>query len=108
LLKVNETNQLFPKTVIGEQLSPTGTVMSPRSIPSAARTLPASTLLESTTLSQHWSEVGGVTGIVVGMAAARVCGVPMRDRRGTKEKQHTMSTEATTTESLENMFVRGA
>jgi hypothetical protein len=34
--------------------------------------LPAAVLLESTTLPQHWSEVGGVTGMVVGMAAARV------------------------------------
>jgi hypothetical protein len=41
-------------------------------MPSAARTGAASVLLESTTLAQHWSEVGGVTGMVVGMAAARV------------------------------------
>lgn len=58
--------------MIGEQLSPTGTSMLPRSMPSAARTGAASVLLESTTLAQHWSEVGGVTGMVVGMAAARV------------------------------------
>jgi hypothetical protein len=41
-------------------------------MPSKPRTLPATVLLESTTLPQHWSEVGGVTGMVVEMVTARV------------------------------------
>jgi hypothetical protein len=91
---------------MGEQLSPTGTVMSPRSMPSRPRTLPAAVLLESTTLPQHWSEVGGVTGMAVGMATARVyTRVSLGMTQTLDHERHTRSTEVTRTESLENMFV---
>jgi len=80
--------QLFPRTVIGEQLNPTSTRRPERSRPRTAATREAALSLAGTTLAQHWLDVGGVTGgVVLGMAAARV-----------------MSTEVTTTESLENMF----
>jgi len=82
--------QLLPMTVMGEQLSPTSTRMPLRSRPRIAATREAAPLLAGTTLEQHWLEVGGVTGgggVPFGMAAARV-----------------MRTEATTTESLENIF----
>jgi hypothetical protein len=66
--------QLFPITVMGEQLKPTGTLRPVRSRPRRAATAEAALLLEDWTLEQHWGEVGGVTGgVLVGMAAARVC-----------------------------------
>ncbi|KAJ6546235.1 hypothetical protein DFH09DRAFT_1507739 [Mycena vulgaris] len=67
------------------------------------RTLPAAVLLESTTLEQHWSEVGGVTGTVFGMAAARVYGNTHQYGASARQGRFTMSIEVTTTESLENM-----
>jgi hypothetical protein len=54
--------QLSPSTVMGEQLSPTGTSRSLRSISNRDATSEAVKLDESTTLLQHWSELGGVTG----------------------------------------------
>jgi hypothetical protein len=67
--------QLFPMTVIGEQLRPTSTARPVRSRPRTAATAEAAVLLDGTTLSQHWLEVGVVTGgggVPFGMAAARV------------------------------------
>jgi hypothetical protein len=64
----------LPATVIGLQLKPTGTLMPVKSSPTMAATRDAALLDDGTTLSQHCGEVGGVTGgVVVGMAAARVC-----------------------------------
>jgi hypothetical protein len=62
-------------TVIGEQLRPTSTARPVRSRPRTAATAEAAVLLDGTTLSQHWLEVGVVTGgggVPFGMAAARV------------------------------------
>jgi hypothetical protein len=48
--------------------------MPVKSSPTMAATRDAALLDDGTTLSQHCGEVGGVTGgVVVGMAAARVC-----------------------------------
>jgi hypothetical protein len=68
--------QLLPITVMGEQLSPMGTLIPVRSMPRRAATAETAALLVGTTLWQHWGEVGGVTGgggVPPGMAAARVC-----------------------------------
>jgi hypothetical protein len=57
------------------QPNPTGTSRPVRSRPTRAAAVVAAVLLEETTLSQHWGEVGVVTGGVslgAGMAAARV------------------------------------
>ena len=61
---------------MGLQLKPTRTSRSERSRPRRAATAEAAALEDGTTLLQHWLEVGVVTGgVVLGMAAARVCGV---------------------------------
>jgi hypothetical protein len=59
--------------VTGEQLRPTGTSRPVRSRPARRAAAEAASLLEETTLSQHWGEVGQVTGGGgVPVAAARV------------------------------------
>ena len=67
---------MSPATVMGVQLNPTGTSRPLRSRPMRLATAEAALLVEGTTLSQHWGELGGVTGgggVPFGMAAARVC-----------------------------------
>jgi hypothetical protein len=105
--------QLFPMTVMGEQLRPTSTRTPLRSRPRMAATKDAAPSWADVTLAQHWGEVGGVTGgggVPLGMAAARV----YRRKQGLENwlnecriggPGRTMSTEVTTTESLENIFV---
>jgi hypothetical protein len=68
---VGRAHQLSPATVMGLQLKPTGTSRPVRSRPTIAATAAATAPVDGTTLLQHWLEVGGVTGGVVGVAAAR-------------------------------------
>jgi hypothetical protein len=79
--------QLFPPTVIGEQLKPMGTLSPVRSSPRRAATADAAVLVEETTLVQHWGELFGVVGGFVPVAAARATRAEVQMR-----------------ESLENMF----
>jgi len=60
--------QLFPITVMGEQLRPTSTSRPVRSRPRRAATAETALSLEGRTLAQHWGEVGGVAGEVGGVA----------------------------------------
>jgi hypothetical protein len=68
---IGRAYQLSPATVMGLQLRPTGTSRPVRSMPAMAAAAAAAALVDETTLAQHWFEVGGVTGGVVGVAAAR-------------------------------------
>jgi hypothetical protein len=54
--------QLFPTRVMGEQPKPMGTLRPLRSRPRPAATAETALLEEDWTLSQHWGEVGVVTG----------------------------------------------